>query len=637
LRASILLLILFIPLVLFCQTIDEGFESGDFSAYSWVVSGDAEWFVSENYPFEGDFCAQGGNVSEDQSTSIELELDFELDGMLSFAWKVSSEANYDFLRFYLDGEMLAEISGTVAWTQMAYELAAGIHTLGWTYIKDYSVSNGSDIGWIDSIFYFVEEPEFAYDLELVSMTGAEYLIGGEEYLYEVTVRNNGQFNATGYTVSLVDDSGTEYDSETIFWMLPPGDERIVELTIAPEETAADTVTAIYGYGYLSTDENPANDYSAEHGIHITGAENHFARIGEADTFTNQMPINLVRNTSISQMLYYADELEITGVISSIDLYNNFVNTTETGIRIWLGETEQNSLTEGWLSADSLELVYDDIYEFPQGRNILNIQIDSLFEYQGANLVMMIEKEFEEELHSWQSSFYYSEVPGEEAGRTRFSFSDQYVFDPCNMVDGILCDWVTNTVFTISPLPYGHLNGLVYDNWGLPLAGAQIGVAEDTWTAESDSVGYFMIERIDVGTYQMLVSAEGFSLAGQEIEILSGEMLEVEVNMQEEVETNTDEIINNRAVISMIYPNPFLPGTNREGVQIDLSMRSSDLPARLEIYDVRGRKVASQEVYSTDKVYWDGRTAGSYAASGMYFFKLTTSSGQSDTARLLLIK
>jgi len=637
LRTKLLFFLMIFPIVLYCQVIDEGFESGNFSAYNWVLSGNVNWFVTGSYPFEGDYCAQGGNVADNGNTAIEIDLEFPQDGILAFSWKVSSEANYDFLQFYLDEELVSQISGTVAWTQVGYELEAGAHSLRWNYHKDYSEASGSDIGWIDEVFFFIQEEQFAYDMELVSMIGDNYLSGGEEYFYEVTVRNNGEFNATGYTVSLVDAFDNEYASETISWMLSPGDERLVELTIAPEENAADILIGLYGKVTADIDDNPANNYSIEHDIHITGSQNHFAQIGDSENLTSQLPVNLVRNTSICQMLYYADEMNTTGVVSSIDIFNNFVSdVSDIDIRIWLGETEQNSLIDGWISADSLQLVYEEIYNFPGGENILNIQLDSLFEYRGTNLVMMIEKEYKEGLNSWQSNFYYSEVPGIEAGRTRLSYSDQYSFDPCNMIDGILCDWVANTVFTISPIPYGHLQGYVSDEVGVPIIGAQIGVDEDTWTAVSDSAGYFMIERIDTGDHLMLVSAVGYMLYGEEIEIYLSEILDVEVQMQEEIEIDADEIVANYASISRIYPNPFSPG-NRGDVQIELNIKSEELPARLDIYDIRGRKILSRIIDHSGIVNWDGRAGHDTSASGVYLFKLITNTGQSDTARLLLIK
>ncbi len=72
--------------------------------------------------------------------------------MVSFYWKVSSESGYDYLEFYIDGELQDQISGTVDWQQMTYTItASGSHTLEWRYVKDYSVSEGDDCGWVDKM------------------------------------------------------------------------------------------------------------------------------------------------------------------------------------------------------------------------------------------------------------------------------------------------------------------------------------------------------------------------------------------------------------------------------------------------------------------------------------------------------
>jgi len=56
-------------------------------------------------------------------------------GTVSFFWKVSSEASYDFLEFYIDGTRQDRISGNINWVQKSYVLTAGMHTLQWKYIK----------------------------------------------------------------------------------------------------------------------------------------------------------------------------------------------------------------------------------------------------------------------------------------------------------------------------------------------------------------------------------------------------------------------------------------------------------------------------------------------------------------------
>ncbi len=74
-------------------------------------------------------------------------------GTVSFYWKVSSEVGYDYLEFYIDGELQDQISGTtVGWHQITYTItASGSHTLEWRYTKDQYVSSGSDCGWVDKV------------------------------------------------------------------------------------------------------------------------------------------------------------------------------------------------------------------------------------------------------------------------------------------------------------------------------------------------------------------------------------------------------------------------------------------------------------------------------------------------------
>jgi hypothetical protein len=49
---------------------------------------------------DGD-CARGGSIGNNQFT--EMQTTVSGSGTLSFYWKVSSEENYDWLEFYLDG------------------------------------------------------------------------------------------------------------------------------------------------------------------------------------------------------------------------------------------------------------------------------------------------------------------------------------------------------------------------------------------------------------------------------------------------------------------------------------------------------------------------------------------------------
>ena len=71
---------------------------------------------------------------------------------MSFYWKVSSEENYDFLEFYIDGSLQDQISHLVDWEQKTYTITtSGSHVLEWRYIKDGNTNAGSDCGWVDKV------------------------------------------------------------------------------------------------------------------------------------------------------------------------------------------------------------------------------------------------------------------------------------------------------------------------------------------------------------------------------------------------------------------------------------------------------------------------------------------------------
>ena len=75
-------------------------------------------------------------------------------GTLSFNWKVSSEADLDFLEVFVDDVLPSgSISGEVDWQQNNISLPAGSHTIKWIYSKDAFVGMGSDCGWVDKVSF----------------------------------------------------------------------------------------------------------------------------------------------------------------------------------------------------------------------------------------------------------------------------------------------------------------------------------------------------------------------------------------------------------------------------------------------------------------------------------------------------
>jgi hypothetical protein len=129
----------------------EDFESGDFSQFPWQAGGNAPWSVQGATVHEGLWAARSGPIGHNQSSVLELSVHVLQAGELSFWYRVSSEANYDYFRFHLDGVQQLQASGEVGWTQAVLPLAAGERLLRFSYNKDASVVGGSDCAWLDSI------------------------------------------------------------------------------------------------------------------------------------------------------------------------------------------------------------------------------------------------------------------------------------------------------------------------------------------------------------------------------------------------------------------------------------------------------------------------------------------------------
>ena len=130
----------------------ENFEAGVFNSDFWTNDPIYPWKIVDVGAFEGTYCAQSDTIiTHEESSWISFTYTSNNPGTFSFCCKVSSEYNYDFLRFYIDDEEMGHWSGSAAWYEHSYEVSPGRHVYTWNYSKDYSVSDGDDCAWIDFI------------------------------------------------------------------------------------------------------------------------------------------------------------------------------------------------------------------------------------------------------------------------------------------------------------------------------------------------------------------------------------------------------------------------------------------------------------------------------------------------------
>ncbi|MCF7912883.1 MAG: T9SS type A sorting domain-containing protein [Candidatus Cloacimonetes bacterium] len=208
----------------------EDFESGDLSNWEWTTSGNANWFVTTEAPYEGSYCVESGDIGNSQISSLSIELDVLYDDEISFFRKVSSEANWDYLLFYIDDEEIDSWSGTQAWAQVSYPISAGSHELSWVYDKDGSLSSGSDCAWLDYIIFpaigIPQPPEMTCSvdeitqiIELNSTALQEFSIantgGGTLYYFLSIAETDRSIEGSTFTC----DAETYIPGATVTWNL----------------------------------------------------------------------------------------------------------------------------------------------------------------------------------------------------------------------------------------------------------------------------------------------------------------------------------------------------------------------------------------------------------------------------------
>ncbi|MCF8227844.1 MAG: T9SS type A sorting domain-containing protein [Bacteroidales bacterium] len=218
----------------------EDFETGDFTKFDWEHPGDQAWVITSQYPYEGFFSAKSGSIAHNQTSELKLRMEVMTADSISFIRKVSSEANYDFLRFYINGQLKGEWSGTnEGWKKEIFYVSTGWKTFRWVFIKDGGGSGGADCAWLD---YIVFPPEMC----LTVYAGADELVcQGEDFQCQGEATD---FESLEWTTS---GSGNFDDPTILDPVYTPSDEDLnngeVTLTLTAyddEGSSADDETSL---------------------------------------------------------------------------------------------------------------------------------------------------------------------------------------------------------------------------------------------------------------------------------------------------------------------------------------------------------------------------------------------------------
>ena len=144
------------------ETVCFDFEDGHVPTQFTGGVSQADWIFDNS---SGRACLRSGDISHNDTSTVQIEFTSVQGEHLMFAFRTSSENKYDWLYFFIDGVQQGRWSGVHNWTDVHYPVEAGSHNASWKYIKDYNTSSNEDHVWIDDIcFAEFDNPTFELDV-----------------------------------------------------------------------------------------------------------------------------------------------------------------------------------------------------------------------------------------------------------------------------------------------------------------------------------------------------------------------------------------------------------------------------------------------------------------------------------------
>ena len=126
------------------------------SGREFTMGGSANWCAGSDAG-AGFAFVRSGEIGNSQETWLETMV--EGRKLVTFDWKSSSESDYDYLKFLIDGQEVDAVSGVMSsWSMVSNIVNEGSHTLRWVYSKDGGTVRGDDCGYVRNL-QFIELPD----------------------------------------------------------------------------------------------------------------------------------------------------------------------------------------------------------------------------------------------------------------------------------------------------------------------------------------------------------------------------------------------------------------------------------------------------------------------------------------------
>jgi hypothetical protein len=377
------------------------------------------------------------------------------------------------------------------------------------------------------IYNLVIDSNFDDDLQALSISGPTEINIETPVEYVVEVRNNGINPQDNYTVKLMKEGDIEL-AATPGTAIEAGEIQEFIFSWTPNEPET---TYLYGEVVLTGDEETDNNITEPLAVNIYPEEVTAVIIGTGTLRNNHLPLNFYFRSSISQTIYMDEEIPAGGLITQITYYTDFLdNLLDMPVMIWMGLTEQDNLSDGWIPASEQTLVYDGTADFLQGQHEMTLELEVPFHYSSGNILVTTHRPRDSQYYGY-NNFFFNTLTEEYPNRSRYSQSDTVTYDPDNLTGGSLTNRVPNTKLHFLTAGTGSLEGYVFNGYSEePLEGALILIEELAWTQTTDEEGYFLFNYVPEGEYSLIAAKDGYLEAHAEVLVPENEVTQVDFGM-----------------------------------------------------------------------------------------------------------
>lgn len=346
---------------------DEGFETGNFSAFLWNNTSPIPWTVQSSQKFSGTYAAKAGAIGNSGSTTLSLTLNVTSAGTLSFYYKVSSEGGLDYLRFYLDGSQQTYWSGEAGWSTQSYSIGTGIHTFAWTYTKNASGTSGSDTAWLDHIIF---PPYTAYypQPENLAATGCNGYVNLSWQAPDVFVPDTYKIFRNG---SLLTTTSNLYYTDS---------------AVTNGVTYGYYIKAVYSSG--ESDPTATANATPDEVFDITLGSGTYS-----NGATAACPVNVYYQSLHGQVIYTAAELAAIGVTGPLQITHLGFNITGLPTKtmpdfvVRMKHTSASNVAS-WIDATNLVTVYSNASYLPTATGWNMYALSTPFNWNGTDNILV---------------------------------------------------------------------------------------------------------------------------------------------------------------------------------------------------------------------------------------------------------